>query len=197
MFESIRNSLGQLFPSSQYPLSDETEPEIPLRDDPVVLFTHRPNLDRNLPITGDLNCLFAYNLLKFYKCRFELDTEGVPDMATFPNLQVPFLVTKISSKSYNSVYDYLEALKGKPNSQPTTEYLTLKFAIEKYCYDAFYRWLWNDPEIYRSFTLDFYSYRYHPLVRRYHMHRIYGKHFIQNYYIDKVKHKLMVIGRTE
>ena len=188
MFQSIKNVLTQVFPSSQYPLGEEVEPEIPLIDDLIVLVTHRPLREKNLPITADLNCLFAYNLLKFYKCKFELNTEGVPDMATLPDLQLPFIITKISPKTFSSPCDYLIKL-GKNlgvNPNQSFEYLTLKFSIEKYCYDAFYRWLWNDPVIYREFTLIYYSYRYHSLVRRYHMRRIFGKYYTKNYYIDKV-----------
>jgi hypothetical protein len=189
MFQSIKNVLSQVFPSSQFPLSDEVETEIPIKDDLIILVTHRPLQNKNLPITADLNCLLAFNLLKFYKCEFELDTEGVPDMATLPDLQLPFIITKISPKTFSSAYDYLTELsimKEKALYQQSLDYLALKFSIEKYCYDAFYRWLWNDSNIYRDFTLDYYSYRYHPLVRKYHMRRIFGKYFTRKHYTDKV-----------
>lgn len=172
-------------PFLKCPVEEEQRINIPLREDAIILTGHRSLPSKNLFVSADLNTFYAYNLLKFHDIQFEFESEGIPDMATFPDA-LPYLITTKSHQYFSTIQLFISALNIQNPYDDCFEYSALKFAIEKYCYLPFYKWLWNEDKVYREFTLDFYSYKYPIITRLLHMKRIYGK-FYYNFVLNQVR----------
>ena len=170
LWSTVKRTIYSTFSNSALVDGEEEPKKLELTEERVIVVGHKPF--KHL-VSGDLNTFITLNFLSDLK-NVEFDPDGVPTMTNEGGM-LPFLITTESHTYFATALEYLDKI-GLLKT-PSAEELAWQLIIEEKLILPFYRWLWNDQRMFNEFTQSFYGGYLHPLIRRYHMRRIYGQFY--------------------